>query len=135
MKSNWKRNSIIYIVILLVAVLLFSFLMPGSSQTQEVPLSQIVTMSQNGQIKQIKVDGDLLTVTETDGTEVKAYKETNSSLYDITGLNLTGVTVDVKGSSGINWANLIVSILPFIIRYSFYYTSSSARPAAPITRP
>ena len=103
MKSNWKRNSIIYIVILLVAVLLFSFLMPGSNQVQEVPLSQIVTMSQNGQIQQIKVDGDLLTVTTIDGKQVKAYKETNSSLYDIKDLNLTGVTVDVKGSSGINW--------------------------------
>ena len=55
MKSNWKRNSLIYIVILLAAILLFSFLLPGSNQPQEVPLSQVITMSQNDQISSIQV--------------------------------------------------------------------------------
>jgi len=116
-KSNWKRNSIIYIVVLLAAVLLFSFLMPGNSQPQEVPLSQVVTMSQNNEIQKIKIDGDLLTVTTTDGKEVRAFKETNASLYDIKDLKLVGIVVDVKGSSGINWANLLISSLPFLLLF------------------
>ena len=116
-KSNWKRNSIIYIVVLLAAVLLFSFLMPGNSQPQEVPLSQVVTMSQNNEIQKIKIDGDLLTVTTTDGKEVRAFKETNASLYDIKDLKLVGIVVDIKGSSGINWANLLISSLPFLLLF------------------
>jgi cell division protease FtsH len=121
MKSNWRRNSIIYIVILVAAVLLFSLLMPNSNPVQEVPLSQIVAMSQSSEIAKITVDGDLLTVVNTDGEEVKAYKEPNSTLDDITGLNLEGVVVDVKGSSGINWANLIVTILPFLLIILFLF--------------
>jgi len=120
-KSNWKRNSIIYIVILLAAVLLFSLLMPNNSQTQEVPLSQIVTMSQNNEIQQIKVNGDLLTVTTTDGKVLTAYKEPNASLYDIKDLNLTGIIVDVKGSSGINWTNLLITSLPFLLIILFLF--------------
>jgi cell division protease FtsH len=120
-KSNWKRNSIIYIVILLAAVLLFSLLMPNNNQTQEVPLSQIVTMSQNNEIQKIKVDGDLLTVTTTENKELRAFKEPNASLYDIKDLNLTDVVVDVKGSSGINWANLLVTSLPFLLIILFLF--------------
>ena len=77
MKSNWKRNSIIYIVILVAAVLLFSFLMPGGNQPEEVPLSQVVSMSQNNEIQKITVEGDLLTVTTVTGGQVQAFKETS----------------------------------------------------------
>jgi len=47
MKSNWKRNSLIYITILVAFVVLFSFLLPGSEQRDEVPLSEVITWSQN----------------------------------------------------------------------------------------
>jgi cell division protease FtsH len=117
MKSNWKRNSIIYIVALVVVVLLVSVFMPNNSQTTEVPLTQIVSLSENHQIQSIKVDGDLLTVTTSTGDTVKAYKETATSIYDIKNLDLTGVTVNVKGSSGINWLSLLFSALPFLLLF------------------
>ena len=115
MKSNWKRNSIIYIVILLAAVLLFSYLMPGKNQPEEVPLSQVITMSQNNEIKKIAIDGDTLNVTTVDGKEIRAFKESNTSIYDVKGLNLDSIVVDVKGSSGINWGGLIINILPILV--------------------
>jgi cell division protease FtsH len=115
MKSNWKRNSIIYIVILLAAVLLFSYLMPGKNQPTEVPLSQVITMSQNNEIKTIAIDGDTLNVTTVDGKEIRAFKESNTSIYDVKGLNLDGIVVNVKGSSGINWGGLIINILPILV--------------------
>jgi len=115
MKSNWKRNSIIYIVILLAAILLFSFLIPGSNEPEEVPLSQIITMSQSKEIKEIEIDEETLLVTTVDGTELRSFKEANSSIYEIEGLNLEGVVVDVKGSSGINWGGLLINFLPLLI--------------------
>ena len=115
MKSNWKRNSIIYIVVLVAAVLLFTFLMPSSSSPEEVPLSQVVSMSQNNEIQKITVDGDLLIITTVTGTEVQTFKETGTSIYDIKDLNLTNVDVKVNGSSGINWGSLILNFLPFIL--------------------
>jgi cell division protease FtsH len=115
MKSNWKRNSIIYIVVLLAAVLLFSFLMPGGSQPEEVPLSQVISMSQNNEIQKISVEGDLLTVTTVNGQQVQAYKETGSTIYDIKDLKLDNVVVDIIGDSGINWGATIISFLPFLL--------------------
>jgi cell division protease FtsH len=115
MGSNWKRNSIIYIGVLVAAVLLFTFLMPGGSSPEEVPLSQVITMSQNSEIQKITVDGDLLTITTVGGTEVQAYKETGTSIYDIKDLKLDNVAVEVIGSSGINWGSLILNFLPFIL--------------------
>jgi len=115
MKSNWKRNSIIYIIVLVAAVLLFSFLIPGGNQPQEVPLSQVVTMSQNNEIQKIAVEGDLLTITTTTGGQVQAYKETASTIYDIKDLKLDNVVVEIKGSSGINWGGLILNFLPFLL--------------------
>jgi cell division protease FtsH len=115
MKSNWKRNGLIYIFILLAAILFFYFLMPGSSGPEEVPLSQVITMSQNNEINKINIDGDALLVTTTDGKEYKTYKEANTSIYDIKGLNLNGVTIDIKGSSGINWGGLLINLLPLLV--------------------
>jgi cell division protease FtsH len=115
MKSSWKRNSIIYIIILLAAVLLFSLFMPGKSQPEEVPLSQVIAMSQNNEIKKIEIDGDMLIITTIDGKEMRAFKEANASIYDVKGLNLDSIVVDVKGSSGINWGGLMLNILPILI--------------------
>ncbi len=115
MGSNWKRNSIIYIVVLVVAVLLFTFLMPGGSSPEEVPLSQIITMSQNNEIQKITVEGDLLMITTVAGTEIQAYKETGTSIYDIKDLKLDNVSVEVRGSSGIDWGGVILTYLPFLL--------------------
>jgi cell division protease FtsH len=121
MKSNWKRNSVIYIVILLAAVLLFSFLMPSGNQPDEVPLSQIVSMSQNDEIQKISIEGDLLSVITVSGQEIKAYKELDASIYEIVGLKLDNVIVDIKGSSGVNWGGLLINILPFLLLIFLFF--------------
>jgi cell division protease FtsH len=121
MKSNWKRNSIIYIIILLGAVLLFSFLMPSGTQPAEVPLSLVISMSQNDEIQKITVEGDLLTITTVTGQEIKAYKEINANIYEIQGLKLDDVVVDVKGSSGINWGSLLINFLPFLLLIFLFF--------------
>jgi cell division protease FtsH len=118
---NWKRYSIVYIVLLVAAVLLFTFLMPSNTSPEEVPLSQVITMSQNDEIQKITVDGDLLTITTVTGTEIQAYKETGTSIYDIKNLKLDNVAVEVIGSSGINWGSLILNFLPFILIIFFLW--------------
>jgi cell division protease FtsH len=118
MKPNWKRNGLIYILILLAAILFFYFLMPGSSEPEEVPLSQVIALSQDNQITKIKIDGEMMLVTTIDGKELKTYKEANASIYDISDLNIgpgSGVTIDIKGSSGINWGGLLINLLPLLV--------------------
>ncbi len=114
MKSSWRRNSIIYIVILLAAILLFSLLMPGSGEPEDIPLSQVITMSKNKEISKILVKEDKLTVTTIDDREFSAIKESNASIYDIEGLNLNDVIVEVEESSGIGWS-LLINFVPLLI--------------------
>jgi cell division protease FtsH len=114
-KPSWKRSSLIYIAILLAAVALFSYLLPSANKPEEVPLSEVIAMSQNRKIAEIRVEEDLLLVTTVDDTQVRAFKESNATIYEIEGLNLEGVIVDIKGSSGINWGGLLLNFLPLLI--------------------
>jgi len=115
MKPSWGRNSLIYIAILIAAIALFAVLWPGAEKPEEVPLSEVIARSQTGGVEKIVVEGELLIITTTDGTELRTYKETNTSIYEIVGLSLEGVEVDIKGSSGFNWGGLLLNFLPLVI--------------------
>ncbi len=115
MKPSWKRSSLIYIAILLAAVALFSYLLPSANKPEEVPLSEVIAMSQNKEIAEIEVEEDTLLITTVDDTKLRTFKESNASIYDIQGLSLEGVVVNIKGSSGINWGGLMLNFLPLLI--------------------
>ena len=85
MKPSWKRNSIIYIIILVAAVLLFAYILPGGAKPEEVPLSEAIAMSQSKQIKEIEIDEETMVITTIEDKELKTFKESNASIYDIEG--------------------------------------------------
>jgi cell division protease FtsH len=115
-KSNIMRNTLIFIAILIAAIFIF-YSLSGNMRTQptEVNISDVETLSQQGQIKMIVINGDKLTVTKSDGTEVVSFKEPNATLEDYKNLNLTGVTVKVNNDSGINWGSILLNFLPLIL--------------------
>jgi cell division protease FtsH len=115
MKSNWMRNSLIYIIILVAAVVLLYQLFPTGSKPTEVGLDQAITMSQNGEIAAVTVDNEELLITTLDGRELKAAIG-NLTLVDLQdlGLNLEGVNYDVK-PSGFDWGSLLIGFLPLIL--------------------
>jgi cell division protease FtsH len=114
-KPSWKRSSLIYIAILVAAVALFVNIFPSTNKPEEVPLSEVIAMSQNKEIAEITVEDDLLLITTVDETELRTFKESNASIYEIEGLNLEGIIVNIEGSSGINWGSLLLNFLPLII--------------------
>jgi cell division protease FtsH len=115
MKSNWMRNSLIYIIILVAAVVLLYQLFPTGSKPTEVGLDQAITMSQEGEIAAITVDNEEMLITTLDGRELKAAIG-NLTLVDLQdlGLNLEGVDYDVK-PSGFDWGSLLIGFLPLIL--------------------
>jgi cell division protease FtsH len=116
MKQGSISKILFFIVIIVGGITLFSLLFQDADKPKEIPLSEAITMSQNNQIKSILVDGDTLLITKTDGTEYKAFKESNATIYDIEGLNLEGVEeLDVKDSSSFNWGGLLINFLPLLI--------------------
>jgi len=115
MKSNWRFSSLIYVAVLIAAIALISQFFAAPQKPAEVPISEIIALSEQGKITKIEVDGDTLSVTEKDGTLVKSFKESNATIWDIKGLNLNGVEVNVKGTSGFNWGGLLINFLPLVV--------------------
>ncbi len=115
------RNTIIFIVILCVAIFIF-YTVSGNMKPQPsvVDLSEVIAMSQQGKISSIEVDGDKLTVHKTDGSDpIVTYKEPNSNMNDLKGIGLNlenpPVKLDVKDTSGINWGSVLINLLPLVL--------------------
>jgi cell division protease FtsH len=87
----------------------------GRDKPAEIPLSEAIALSQNNEIEKIVVEDDALLITTTDGSELKTFKESNANIYDIKGLNLEGVVVKVKGSTGFNWGGLLINFVPLLL--------------------
>ncbi|MFC2065546.1 ATP-dependent zinc metalloprotease FtsH [Chloroflexota bacterium] len=115
MKPSWRRNILIYIVIIFAAIALFSYMVPKTEEPVEIPLSEVITMTQNKEIAEIEIEDDILLITTVEGKELRAFKESSMGIYEIEGLNLEGVVVNIKGSSGFNWGGLLINLLPLVI--------------------
>ena len=124
MKFNWKRSTIVYILLLVATIVLFSFLLPRGEQPEEIPISELVSLSQEGSIEKIVVDSETLNITTVDGTEYITYKEYGANLYDITGfdpdaLNVNGdkIEIDVTGVTGFDWLWIGLALIADIASY------------------
>ncbi|MBA7597588.1 ATP-dependent zinc metalloprotease FtsH [subsurface metagenome] len=115
MKSNWMRNSLIYLIILVAAVVLLYQLFPTSSKPTEIGLDRAIAMSQDGEIAAITVDNEELLITTLDGRELKTAIGylTLVELQEL-GLNLEGVDYNVK-PSGFDWSSLLIGFIPLIL--------------------
>jgi cell division protease FtsH len=110
------RNTLIFIAILIAGIAIFwSFTGSRTPEAQEISLSDMITLSQQGQIRSIEVDGDTLNVTKIDGSSVKVTKEPTASIGDLKtlGLNLDNPKVDVsvKVPSSFDWGTIIINLL------------------------
>jgi cell division protease FtsH len=115
MKSDWKRNTFIYMAILLAGIAIFSYFMPSANKATEIPLSQVVSMSQKHDISKIDIENDILNITTKNGTKHIAYKEPIQALDQIKDIDLTDVIVNVQGTSGINWMTMLINFLPLLV--------------------
>jgi cell division protease FtsH len=115
MRINWRRSILVYIAIIAVAVVFFTFILPSGQKPDEIPLSDAIAMSQNSEIAKISVGSDTINITATDGTEYLTYKEVTSSIYEIEGFILEGVEVEIEGAGGINWGGVLINFLPLLI--------------------
>ncbi|MEE8582873.1 MAG: ATP-dependent zinc metalloprotease FtsH [Dehalococcoidales bacterium] len=116
MKFKWKRSTIIYIIILVGTIALFSFLIPSSESPEEITLSDAIILSQKNEIESILVEGDTtINITTFNGEEFITFKGTDTSIYEIEGLKLDGVDIEFKAPGGFNFGGLLITMLPFLI--------------------
>jgi cell division protease FtsH len=115
MKPKARNTGLFYLLLLasIAALVVFIMRVP-QPKPEEIPISQVITMSQNDEIDKIAVDGEWLTVYAKDKTELRSYIG-YSSIWDITGLELEGVAIYEITPGGVDWGTILLSTLPFII--------------------
>jgi cell division protease FtsH len=112
MSSGWRRSGIIYIIILLMGIALATLLFRNVDEPKEIPLSQVISMSQEGKIREISVHGEWLTVTDSAGVMTRSYKG-DTSIFEIKDLDLSNVKYEIK-PGGFDWGGLLITLIPVI---------------------
>ncbi len=120
---SWK-NVFLYGFLGLFSIFLLIGLSSPIDPVKTVPLSQVITDVKNGQVSQIVVVDNKLTVHEKNGN-LQAFKEPGSNLYQLfkdAGVSLDKTKVTIKDETGFNnWVNILSSILPVVLMVAFFY--------------
>ena len=124
--NRWLRNSFVYLMIIIGVIVIFYTLLPSFGARSEEPLTTVVAMAKNNDIREIIIDGRTLTVfprgTSTAGTD--RFTSRIGRDTDVIGLLVesgveigppSGVEVTFKGSSGLSsFLGLMMNFLPLI---------------------
>ncbi len=71
MAFNWKRSGLLYTVILLGAVAIAFVLLSPPQGPAEVPLTEVIEMSQGNNIEKVVEEGEWLIITTRNNNEIK----------------------------------------------------------------
>lgn len=126
-KNRWLRNGVVYLLVIVGVIVIFYTLLPSFRASNDVPLTTVVAMAKNGEIREIAVDGRKLTITPNVSSRVgsdRLYSRIGTDT-DVIGLLVesgveigppSGVSVTFEGSSGLNSLfGLLLNFLPLII--------------------
>jgi cell division protease FtsH len=120
-------STIILVFLVIVGLVILS--QSPSKKPAEISLSELVTQINAGEIKQISVKLNELSIEKNDGTTEKATKEGEASLtetlrnYEVNRDKLNEVSINIEKESGASyWAAAILPILiPFILIAGFIW--------------
>ncbi|MBI3070400.1 MAG: ATP-dependent zinc metalloprotease FtsH [Candidatus Levybacteria bacterium] len=125
--ASWK-NIFLYGFLLLFSLFLFLGFTQPLEQLKTVPLSQVISEVKKGEVTQIAVLDNKLTITTKKEEKVQSFKEPGSNLYQIfqdagvskEALDKTNITI--KDETGLNtWVNVLSAILPVALMVAFFY--------------
>ncbi len=124
--NRWLRNSFVYLLVIIGIIVIFYTLLPSFGGRNEEPLTTVIAMAKNGEIREILVDGRKLVVYPRATGRAGADRFTSriGADMDVVGLMLEsgvevgppgGVEVVFKGSSGLSSLfGLLLNFLPLI---------------------
>ena len=119
-KSN---RTILYVIAgLLLLGAVISFSAAGTTKVADVTLSQAIEQINKGEVDNVVVEGETLTLTLKDGTKEQTFKEPSANIKDY-GIDPTKVKVETKNpndGSG-RWLDIVLAFLPIIIIIGFFY--------------
>jgi len=117
------NNLISTLLIFLIILTIYSFISNKDSNVKETTMSDLVENIKAGEVKTIKIEGDKLDITLTNGSKKITKKEKDSSLsetlsnYGVTPKELKTVNIDVGRPTGFGfWVTILA---PFLIPLLF----------------
>ncbi len=128
----FSKNILFILLILMVMAGVYSLLAGQMEVKNEIPISQIVSEINNGNIKSIGVKGDSLEVIFADGKTAQSKKEAEASLtdtlmnYGVSAVQLAKVSIDIKSPSGSSlWLGTVLPLaLPILIIVFFFWMAA-----------
>ena len=121
MGSRLMRNSLVYVMILVAIIaIVVIFFGRGDDGSDSRDFSAVIQDVLAGNVQDIQVDGDDLTVTLQGGAEYSSRKEEGASLVSIlteNGVNATQLPpIEVNKPSAFgNWLGMLIQFLPILI--------------------
>ena len=125
--NRWLRNSFVYVLVIIGVIVVFYTLLPSFGGSNERPLTTVVSMAKNHEIREILVDGKHLTVYPRSSGAAGSSRFTSRMGSETDVINLLvdsgvevgppgGVEVTFKGSSGwTSFLGLMLNFLPLIL--------------------
>jgi cell division protease FtsH len=120
--SNWRRNGLVYLLILVAVIALFYSASRSAERPTEIDLTEVASLVQSGKVTAITVSGDDLLVAQEHNQTSVSHKEPGVNLT--TALTQLGVSpealakVELKvtpPSDMSNWIAILGTLLPVLL--------------------
>ncbi|MDZ7833294.1 MAG: ATP-dependent zinc metalloprotease FtsH [Desulfobacterales bacterium] len=112
--NNFNKNLALWIVIVLMMILLYNIFSQQQTGQAEVNYTEFLSMVDNGEIKQVVIQGQNLRVTDAKGSRFNVYAPPDNDLIKI--LRNKGVSIQAKPEQQTPWfVSVLVSWLPMIL--------------------
>lgn len=127
-----SKNILTAVLVFLLLVVLYSLIYEVQNKEKIIPVSELASEIQKGEVKKIEISGSQLQITLKDDKKQISKKEAESSLsesilnYGVSKEMLASIEVEVKEESGfLYWTGIIFPILaPFLIILFFFWLIS-----------
>ncbi len=127
MNSKFLKRGIIYLVVIAVLVAIFYAFLPSAPAPEELTLSEVVAMAEEGmvvedgvvrntRIEGVEHSGEKLELTLTNGEDAVSYIPagmTSTEVFEM--FRGYGVTYKYIPQSGFDWTSLLFTLLPLMI--------------------
>ncbi len=126
---NTLRNIILFLIVLVALGALMSTYNISAEKPAEVGIGRLVEEIRVGEVREIVVDGNKLSITKTDNKKEVSYKETDESLsemlknYGVSAEQMKNVQIEVQHDSGLTafLGNFLPFLIPFLLIGGFIF--------------
>ncbi len=120
-----KRNNFFPLLLIFFFILLivWAFFTP-ISRPQEIPITEVFTMIEEGEVRKIEIEGTTLSVTLTSGDQITSRQEVGASFFETLAQEEIDPQLIEEGISvkeGFPWLELVVNFLPIIFVILFFF--------------